>query len=70
MKARQSSSDSHEERLEQSGVAIDTRTRAMSQWCDPLVTRLASKTVQLGDCCGFVVVCSWPMPSVVVEKYT
>mmetsp|Transcript_2212 Transcript_2212/g.3780 ORF Transcript_2212/g.3780 Transcript_2212/m.3780 type:complete len:253 (+) Transcript_2212:46-804(+) len=38
-------------------------------WCDPYVVQLANKTVQPGDCCGLVVICSWPMPSAVVESY-
>mmetsp|Transcript_5948 Transcript_5948/g.13085 ORF Transcript_5948/g.13085 Transcript_5948/m.13085 type:complete len:258 (+) Transcript_5948:49-822(+) len=38
-------------------------------WCDPFVVRLASNTAKAGDACGLVVICSWPMPQEVCQKY-
>eukprot|EP00971_Amphidinium_carterae_P023435 462178-Amphidinium_carterae.1 len=38
-------------------------------WRDSYVAELAAKTSQPGDCFGLIVVCSWPMPRLVHERY-
>ena len=41
----------------------------MGSWADPYVGRLANEGVPAGESCGLVVVCSWPMPEEVVDRY-
>merc|ERR1719491_646883 len=41
----------------------------MASWANPTVAKLAVGEAKAGDLCGLVVVCSWPMPKEVVDKY-
>tara|TARA_B110001452_G_C15116542_1_gene389214 strand:+ start:56 stop:805 length:750 start_codon:yes stop_codon:yes gene_type:complete len=39
-------------------------------WANPIVTRLAASDLCVDDYCGGVLICSWPMPTQVLEAYT
>mmetsp|Transcript_78179 Transcript_78179/g.252771 ORF Transcript_78179/g.252771 Transcript_78179/m.252771 type:complete len:287 (+) Transcript_78179:2977-3837(+) len=41
----------------------------MASWGNPLVAKLAVGEASQDDLCGFVVVCSWPMPEEVLAAY-
>ena len=41
----------------------------MSSWANPTVARLAAGDLCGDDFCGAVLICSWPMPSHVLEAY-
>lgn len=57
------------------GIAVLCRrptTRAHSpppRWSNPIVARLASKTMLPDEFCGAVLICSWPMPTHVIDAY-